>query len=49
MHDFQLFKDSVVNVSKLIKFLADSGYQGINDYFPNSEMGRCKRLTRWLF
>lgn len=37
-HDFQLFKDSVIDVNKLIKFLADSGYQGIADYFPSSEI-----------
>ena len=28
----------MVNINKLIKFLADSGYQGIKDYFPNSEI-----------
>ena len=37
-HDFQLFKDSVVDINKLIKFLADSGYQGIHEYFPNSQI-----------
>ena len=35
-HDFSLFKASVVHVDTLVQFLADSGYQGIEDYFPNS-------------
>ena len=33
-----MFKDTVVDVNKLIKFLADSGYQGIGEYFPNSKI-----------
>ena len=28
----------MVDINKLVKFLADSGYQGIQDYFPNSEI-----------
>jgi IS5 family transposase len=37
-HDFKLFKDTVVGVDTMIKFLADSGYQGIQNFFPNSEI-----------
>lgn len=36
VHDFSLFKDTIVSVDSLISFLADSGYQGICKLFPNS-------------
>ncbi len=36
VHDYQLFKDHLGNYSKEICFLADSGYQGLTDLFPNS-------------
>lgn len=36
VHDFNLFKNSTKDLSKLLKFLADSGYQGIQNLFKNS-------------
>jgi hypothetical protein len=36
VHDFQLFKDSSVELNELLKFIGDSGYQGILDFFKNS-------------
>ena len=36
IHDFNLFKKSTKNLEEIIKFLADSGYQGIDKIFPNS-------------
>ncbi len=36
-HDFNLFKKSKLKFPKTIKVLADSGYQGICTFHPNSE------------
>ena len=36
VHDFELFKQSELPSSDLIKIVADSGYQGINKYFKCS-------------
>ncbi len=36
VHDFTIFKNSTKELSKSLHFLADSGYQGILDYFKNS-------------
>ena len=36
VHDFKIFKETTKDLSKTIAFLADSGYQGILDYFKNS-------------
>lgn len=33
VHDFELFKQSKLSYSCLIKVIADSGYQGINQYY----------------
>ena len=37
-HDFRLFKTSKVRISKKVKLLADSGYQGVKKIHPNSEL-----------
>lgn len=36
VHDFEVFKKTTGDFNKLIQFLADSGYQGIDKIFPNS-------------
>ena len=36
VHDFTLFKESTEKLSELFKFLADSGYQGLEKIMPNS-------------
>ena len=38
MHDFQLFKDSRMGAIAGIKYLADSGYQGIAKIHSNSQI-----------
>ncbi len=35
-HDFKLFKNSKINLPKIIKMLADKGYQGIVKIHENS-------------
>lgn len=35
-HDFKMFKDTTEKLAKYLHFIADSGYQGILDYFENS-------------
>lgn len=43
IHDFNLYKNTIGNkIRKDIKTLADSGYQGINDYHNNSEIPKKK-------
>ena len=37
-HDFELFKENQIKVSKETKILADSGYQGIQGIHTNSEI-----------
>lgn len=37
IHDFNLFKKSKTKINKLMKLLADSGYQGILTFHYNSE------------
>ena len=36
VHDFSIFKNTTKELPDTLKFLADSGYQGILDYFKNS-------------
>ena len=36
VHDFKLFKNSTIDLDKLIAFLADNGYQGIQELFSKS-------------
>ena len=36
VHDFTLFKESTKKLSNLFKFIADSGYQGLEKIMPNS-------------
>ena len=36
VHDFKLFKNSTTDLDKLIAFLADNGYQGIQELFSKS-------------
>ena len=36
VHDFKIFKDTTEELPKYLHFIADSGYQGILDYFENS-------------
>ena len=36
VHDYQLFKQHLDRFSTEICFIADSGYQGLTDLFPNS-------------
>ena len=36
VHDFNIFKKTTKELPDTLKFLADSGYQGILDYFKNS-------------
>ncbi len=36
VHDFNIFKNTTKELPKFLHFLADSGYQGILDYFKNS-------------
>lgn len=36
VHDFNIFKNTTSELPKSLYFLADSGYQGILDYFKNS-------------
>ena len=36
VHDFKLFKNSTTDLNKLIAFLADNGYQGIQELFSKS-------------
>ena len=36
VHDFEVFKKTTNDLDKLMQFLADSGYQGIDKIFPNS-------------
>jgi len=36
VHDFKIFKETTRGLPKSLAFLADSGYQGILDYFKNS-------------
>lgn len=36
VHDFKIFKNTTKDLPDFLKFLADSGYQGILDYFKNS-------------
>lgn len=35
VHDFKIFKNTTKNLPKYLHFIADSGYQGISDYFEN--------------
>lgn len=37
-HDFQLYRDSKLNIKEEIKQLADSGYQGINELHKNTDI-----------
>ncbi|WP_293112598.1 transposase family protein [Moorena sp. SIO4G3] len=37
MHDFQLFKTSGIKINKLVKIIADKGYQGISKIHELSE------------
>ena len=37
-HDFKLYKDSKVRIPPQIKMLADSGYQGIQEFHSNSNI-----------
>jgi IS5 family transposase len=50
MHDFRLFKTSEVKFEKLLKVIADKGYQGINKIHQLSETpmkkSKSKRLTK---
>ncbi len=36
VHDFKIFKNTTKDLPDFLHFLADSGYQGIIDYFKNS-------------
>lgn len=36
VHDFNIFKNTTKELPEFLHFLADSGYQGILDYFKNS-------------
>ena len=36
VHDFKLFKNTTIDLDKLIAFLADNGYQGIQELFSKS-------------
>ena len=36
-HDFALFKQSRVAMAPKVKLLADTGYQGVNKWHPNSQ------------
>lgn len=36
VHDFKIFKDTTKELPEFLHFLADSGYQGILEYFKNS-------------
>lgn len=36
VHDFTIFKNTTEGLSTSLRFLADSGYQGILNYFENS-------------
>ena len=36
-HDFQLFKDSRCTIARETCVLADSGYQGLAKFYPNSQ------------
>ena len=36
VHDFKIFKNTTTELPRTLHFLADSGYQGILDYFENS-------------
>lgn len=36
VHDFSIFKNTTKELPEFLHFLADSGYQGILDYFKNS-------------
>lgn len=38
IHDFTLFKNSKLKIRNDIKILADKGYQGIQEIYPNSEI-----------
>ena len=37
VHDFALFKQSRVAIAPTVKLLADTGYQGVNKWHPNSQ------------
>lgn len=37
VHDFKIFKENFEGASNKIKFLADSGFQGILEFHANSE------------
>jgi len=37
VHDFALFKQSRVALAPQVKLLADTGYQGVNKWHPNSQ------------
>lgn len=41
-HDFNLFKESGVQILSAIKVFADSGYQGINKLHKNTEIPKKK-------
>lgn len=43
MHDFTLFKNSRLPLSKDILLLGDKGYQGINRYHKNSKIPQKKK------
>ena len=46
-HDFNLFKESGVQILSAIKVFADSGYQGINKLRKNTEIP--KKETKKTF
>ena len=41
-HDFKLFKKSGVHIHPKTKSLTDTGYQGIHELHPNSELPKKK-------
>ncbi len=41
-HDFRLLKESKIKVTKSVKILADSGYQGIQNLHENAEIPKKK-------
>ena len=48
-HDFKLYKDEFgYAIAKWIKFMGDSGFQGILDFHKNSEIPKKKPQKRPL-
>ena len=47
-HDFNLFKESGVQILSAIKVFADSGYQGINKLHKNIEIPKKKTKKTFL-